>query len=158
MLQFSSPRSWLSSRYWASQNICSSSSVSCYRKPEQTFWPTQYMDSQGSRKTPVLMGNQYTQGLPTWCSGKELPANARDAGSIPRLGRSPEEEMATHSSILAWEIPGTEEPGWGGGYSPRGHKELDTTEVTKHSTAQHGTHRVQQKRQNPGLRNVQTGS
>ena len=23
-----------------------------------------------------------------------------------------EEEMATHSSILAWEIPRTEEPGW----------------------------------------------
>ena len=33
--------------------------------------------------------------------------------------------MATHSSILAWRIPWTEEPGggWGGG-----HKELDTTE------------------------------
>ena len=23
-----------------------------------------------------------------------------------------EKEMATHSSILAWRIPGTEEPGW----------------------------------------------
>ena len=36
--------------------------------------------------------------------GKNLPANAgnlRDAGSIPRLGRSLEEEMATHSSVLA---------------------------------------------------------
>ena len=30
---------------------------------------------------------------------------------------SPEKETATHSSILAWEIPWTEEPG---GYSPRG--------------------------------------
>ena len=30
---------------------------------------------------------------------------------IPGLGRSPEEENATHSSILAWEIPWTEEPG-----------------------------------------------
>ena len=30
---------------------------------------------------------------------------------IPRWGRSPEEEMATHFSILAWEIPWTEEPG-----------------------------------------------
>ena len=26
-----------------------------------------------------------------------------------------EEEMATHASILAWEIPGTEEPGGRGG-------------------------------------------
>ena len=30
---------------------------------------------------------------------------------IPGLGRSLEKEMATHSSILAWEIPWTEEPG-----------------------------------------------
>ena len=31
--------------------------------------------------------------------------------------------MATHSSILAWSIPWTEEPG----YSPWGRKELDMT-------------------------------
>ena len=36
-----------------------------------------------------------------------------------------EREMATHSSILAWKIPWVEEPV---GYSPWGHKELDTTE------------------------------
>ena len=45
---------------------------------------------------------------------KNPPANAgdaRDAGSIPRLGMSLEEQMATHSSILAWQIPRTEEPG-----------------------------------------------
>ena len=36
-----------------------------------------------------------------------------------------EKEMATHSSILAWRIPWTEEPG---GYSPWGSKELDMTE------------------------------
>ena len=29
---------------------------------------------------------------------------------IPVLGRSPGEKMATHSSILAWRIPWTEEP------------------------------------------------
>ena len=35
-----------------------------------------------------------------------------DLGSIPGSGRSPlEEGMATHSSILAWRILGTEEPG-----------------------------------------------
>ena len=38
-------------------------------------------------------------------------ANAGDAGSIPGLGRSLEEETATHSSLLAREIPWTEEPG-----------------------------------------------
>jgi len=36
-----------------------------------------------------------------------------------------EKEMATHSSTLAWRIPWREEPV---GYSPWGHKELDTTE------------------------------
>ena len=33
--------------------------------------------------------------------------------------------MANHSSILAWNIPWTEEPG--GLHSPWGHKESDTT-------------------------------
>ena len=42
---------------------------------------------------------------------KNLPGNAGDIGSNPGLGRSPEEEMAYHSSILAWENPWTEEPG-----------------------------------------------
>ena len=37
-----------------------------------------------------------------------------------------EKGMATHSSIIAWRIPWTEEPG--GLYSPWGHKELVTTE------------------------------
>ena len=32
-------------------------------------------------------------------------------GSIPRWGRSPGEEMATHFSTLAWKIPRKEEPG-----------------------------------------------
>ena len=38
-----------------------------------------------------------------------------------------EKGMATHSSILAWRIPWTEEPG---SYGPRGCKELDMTEET----------------------------
>ena len=38
-----------------------------------------------------------------------------------------EKEMATHSSILAWRIPGTEESG---GLPSMGHTELDTTDVT----------------------------
>ena len=42
---------------------------------------------------------------------KNLPANAENAGSIPGPGTSPEKEVATHSSILAWEIPWAEEPG-----------------------------------------------
>ena len=37
-----------------------------------------------------------------------------------------EESMANHSSILAWEIPWTEEPG---GLKSRGSQESDTTEA-----------------------------
>ena len=38
-----------------------------------------------------------------------------------------QEDMATHSNILAWRIPWTEEPG---GYSPWDHKESDMMKVT----------------------------
>ena len=38
-----------------------------------------------------------------------------------------EKEMATHSSVLAWRIPGTGNPG---GCRLWGHTESDTTEVT----------------------------
>ena len=37
-----------------------------------------------------------------------------------------EKEMATHSSVLAWRIPGTGEPG---GLPSMGRTELDTTEA-----------------------------
>ena len=45
---------------------------------------------------------------------KNPPANAgdtRDVGSSPWAGRSPGGENGNHSSILAWKIPWTEEPG-----------------------------------------------
>ena len=42
---------------------------------------------------------------------KESACNAGDPSSIPGLGRVLEKEMATHSSILVWRIPWTEEPG-----------------------------------------------
>ena len=43
--------------------------------------------------------------------GKESACNAGDPGSIPGLGRTLGEEMATPSIIHAWRIPWTEEPG-----------------------------------------------
>ena len=42
--------------------------------------------------------------------GKESACNAGNLGSILGLGRSPGDGMATHSSILAWRVPWTEEP------------------------------------------------
>ena len=78
----------------------------------------------------------YIRGFSDGSVGKEPACNAgdaRDTGSIPGLGRSPGGGTATHSSILAWRIPWTEEPNrlWS-----TGRKESDTTEVTQHSTAQ----------------------
>ena len=58
------------------------------------------------------------------------PANAgdiRDKSLIPGLGRSLEEGTATHSSILDWRIPWTEEPGR---LQFMGRKESDMTEET----------------------------
>ena len=42
---------------------------------------------------------------------KEFTCNAGKPGSIPELGRYLGKEMAAHSSILAWRIPWTLEPG-----------------------------------------------
>ena len=50
-------------------------------------------------------------GLPWWLLSKKSACNPGGQGSVPWSGRSLEKEIATHSSILAWEIPWTEEPG-----------------------------------------------
>ena len=39
--------------------------------------------------------------------------DVRDAGLIPGSGRSAGGGLATHSTVLAWRIPWTEEPGGG---------------------------------------------
>ena len=47
-----------------------------------------------------------------WFNGKESSANAGDVGLISGWVDPLEEEMATHSSILAWKIPLTERGAW----------------------------------------------
>ena len=61
-------------------------------------------------------------GLPGGSAVKNLPAMWET--QVPSLGQKDSlgREMATHSSILAWRIPCSLV-----GYSPWGHKELDTT-------------------------------
>ena len=61
--------------------------------------------------------------------GSDGEKSACNAGySFQSLGQEdpPEKEMATHSSILAWIIPWTKQPGRL--YSPWGPKESDMTE------------------------------
>ena len=59
----------------------------------------------------VWKGLSRTLGLPSVSVVKNLPASVGYLGSIPETGRFPDKETATHSSILAWEILWTEEPG-----------------------------------------------
>ena len=54
-----------------------------------------------------------------------MQVDLRDGVRSPGGEDPPEEGMATHSNILAWRIPWTEEPG-----GLQGHTESDTTEVT----------------------------
>ena len=51
------------------------------------------------------------KGFPGGSDDKESTCNAGDLGSIPWSGRSPAEENGYQSSILAWRIPWTKEPG-----------------------------------------------
>ena len=98
------------------------------------------------------------RGFPGGSVVKNLPGSAGDKElQVSSLGWDDplEEDMATHSSILAWKILWTEEPAAAAkslqscptlcdprdssppgrslaGYNPKGPKELDTTEHTAH--------------------------
>ena len=69
----------------------------------------------------------YSVGFPGGSVGKESTCNAGDAGLILGWEDPLEEGMATHSSILAWRIPWTEEPGR---LQSIGFREPDMTEET----------------------------
>ena len=49
--------------------------------------------------------------VPSSSVGKELACSAGDLGLVQGQEDPLEKEMANHSSILAWKIPWTEEPG-----------------------------------------------
>ena len=56
-------------------------------------------------------GTGYPLQYPWASLGKECACITGDLGSIPGLGKPLEKGKATHSSILAWRIPWTKEPG-----------------------------------------------
>ena len=58
----------------------------------------------------LLVQSTFIQGFPGGVVVKNPPVNAETAGDLDREDPL-EEGMATHSSILPWRIPGTEEPG-----------------------------------------------
>ena len=73
-------------------------------------------DNLGNRKVVTEKQRQYSveRAFLVALVVKNTPANAGDVGDgfDPWVWEDPlEEKMATHSSILAWSIPWTEEPG-----------------------------------------------
>ena len=64
--------------------------------------------STGSRRVDF---SSCSVGLPWWLRGEESACNTGDPGSIPGSGRSPGGGNGSHSSILAWRTPWTEESG-----------------------------------------------
>ena len=71
--------------------------------------------------------SMYLYGLSRWLTGKEAFCRCRRCGFHPCGGTHREDplekEMATYSSILAWEISWTEEPG---GLQPMGLQKSQT--------------------------------
>ena len=94
------------------------SSILAYRIP----WTIQFMGLQrvghGLSNFHFLIGGSVVKN-PFLLMQETRETWVRSLGQQDSL----EKEMATHPSILAWEIPRTEE-----GYSPRGRKVSDTTE------------------------------
>ena len=62
------------------------------------------------RLAELFLNNSSCLDFPGGLDGKEFACNVGHLGSIPGLG-SPEGENGNHSSILAWEIPWTEDAG-----------------------------------------------
>ena len=80
-------------------------------------------------KGAVIFPSYEDYGFPGGSAVRNPPANAGDLGSIPGPGRSPGEGNGTHSSIIDWEIPWTEEPDR---LQSTGPQESDTSERLNH--------------------------
>ena len=84
------------------------------KRTSSCFCPTSFILVAFTLKALPHMFSLPARGFPSGISVKNMPANAgdiRDTGLIPESGRSLEEGMATHSSILVRRIPWREEPG-----------------------------------------------
>ena len=94
---------------WLTASCQNLGSITRVRKISRGEQPSQ--DYQSSGRVKKRATENWV--LPLWLTVKESTCNAGDVDSIPGSGRSSlEKRIATHSSsILAWEIPWTEESG-----------------------------------------------
>ena len=96
----------------SSQNNGSLLPISLLTREETFLWrlPPDFLSFLGAiGKLAFEQIRVFWGGFPGGSDGKE-PKSVGDSVSIPGLGRSPEKEVATHSSILAWRITWTEAP------------------------------------------------
>ena len=101
--------------------------------------------------------------LPGDSEGKASVRNEGDPGSIPGSADPLEKEMATHSSILSWRIPWTEEPSrlQSTGSQTVGHvpfREGETTPVMTHRMDWRGQSRSRVRRQAAAIVQEREGS
>ena len=98
------------------------------------FWVHCCFEKMGARKEKMLEASTFIfdDGFPGGSDSKESACKVGDLSSIPGSGRSPGEEMASHSSIPAWRMPFH---GWRSlaGCIPWGHRESDMTEQLTHA-------------------------
>ena len=71
---------------------------------------TKKLQCQNGVSAGIKTYTKINGGLSWWLSSKESTCDAGDLASISGLGRLGK-GMATHSSIFAWRVPRTEEPG-----------------------------------------------
>ena len=113
------PLVWLPSHPWKKSQLWSSS-----RWPHaggSCQWEQRDHHNKHFRNSKMVQCYR----LPWWLNGKESTCQFRRPGVGSLGGENPlEKEMATHSSIPAWEIPWREEPG---GLQCMGSQRVDTT-------------------------------
>ena len=81
---------------------------------ETWLQPTSSISLKGKSFIPSIgLAKRFTLGLVSWHRKKGVPCNSDGKELLQCLDQEDplEKEMATHSSILAWKIPWTEEPG-----------------------------------------------
>ena len=78
-------------------------------KTYQNSWAA----TKAVQRGQFIAGNTYVKGFPGGANGKELTCQYKGhERRVQSLGQEDrlEKEMATHSSILTWRMPWTEEP------------------------------------------------
>ena len=70
-----------------------------------------FLQPVGTKFSAQIGGSSSASRLPRWLSGMNLPAMQEMQVRSLHLEDPLEEGMATHSSILAWKMPWTENPG-----------------------------------------------